>query len=323
MLNPVPLIGLFLIIVLPVSAAPAQSVWFAPHAGRQGSPDFMALFQPEAPWSKAASAIHAFEISDELTYDGSVSGPQLQQMFSNLSERRIDLVVGIGPLPSQGGPGACGYNVEGYGVPNGLLRDTRRIESLGGNVRFYTMDEPVYFGYVFDREGSRVGCHLSIEEVAKQVAGTLKLVRTVFPSVQFGDVEPLMGFNKETWLNDLATWFDAYEAATGGKLAFFRLDIGWDLAWQARIPPLADLLRQKGIPLQVIYNGDDNAKSDETWIASAVEHFQEFEAIMGSAPDAALIQYWQAHPSRALPETDPRTGTWLINRYLEWRQSHR
>jgi hypothetical protein len=317
------LVALAFMGIMVTRTADSTEIWFDPHSGRGDPSDFMGMFRPGAPWQKAASAIKVFEISDELIYNGWVTEADLRQIFSFLTTRRIDLVVGIGALKGSDGSGRCGYNVEGYGLPSGLLHDAQRIKVLGGTVRFFGMDAPVYFGHVFDRDGSRVGCHLTIEEVARQVAGDLKLVRTVFPQVQFGDVEPLMGLDKETWITDLATWFDAYESATGEKLAFFRLDMAWDLRWQERIPALTKLLRQKGIPLQVIYNGDDNAKTDEAWIASAVAHFQEFEASKESAPDAALVQYWQTHPTRVLPETDPRTATWLINRYVQWQQTHR
>jgi hypothetical protein len=302
--------------VVSMQSAQAQSIWFSPWGL---STDYMALFEEDAPWQKAASSIQAFEISDEMTYkwhDG-----DLTKIFADLQRRNIDLVVGIQPLTGQG-PGRCGYHVEGYGTETGPGGDARHISSLGAAPRYYVMDEPLYFGHFFDREGENFGCRLPIAEVAREVGEKFKLVRAVYPQVRFGDVEPLMGF-KDSWLPDLETWFDAYESATGDKLAFFRVDMSWDLNWRERIPALTRLLRKKGIPLQVIYNGNDNLKSDKAWIDSAVANFKAYEAEGRAPPDVAVIQYWTLHPSHLLPETDPRTATWLINRYNEWRQLRR
>jgi hypothetical protein len=317
------LVGLLATGLWLIPAASAQSIWFDPHSGSRGSADFMDLFQSNAPWEKAAAAISIFEISDEITYKHEVTEGQLAQIFSDLRRRNIGLLVGIGPLTGGEHEGLCGYRVEGYNLAKGLLNEAHHIKSLGGEVRYFGMDEPLFFGHVFDRRGDHFGCRLSIVEIARDVADKLRQVRTVFPAVRFGDVEPLMGWSDDTWLSDLATWFDNYEQATGEKLAFFRLDIGWNRPWQKRIPPLARLLREKGIPLQVIYNGDDRAQSDEAWIASAVAHFQEYESDGRSPPDAAVIQYWQVHPSRVLPESDARTATWLINKYADWRRLRR
>ena len=302
------------------NAADTPQIWFAPHSGHEGAVDFLSLFAPDAPWQKAAARIQAFQINDELIYDGSYSDDALRRMFADLRRRGMDLVIEMGAVTGQ--PGKCGYNVEGYGLPDSLRGDAARMKSLGAEPRYFTMDEPLYFGHVFDRDGAKVGCRLPISELAADVAGKLKQARDIFPAVRFGDEEPPTAFDKDTWLTDLATWFDAYEAATGDKLAFFRVDLTWNLPWQARIPALTRLLREKGIPLQVIYNGTGRGTSDEEWIRSAVGNFQAYESDGRSPPDVAVFQYWTPLPSHVLPESDPQTTTWLVNRYIEWRQEH-
>ena len=69
--------------------------------------------------------------------------------------------------------------------------------------------------------------------------------------------------------------------------------MSWDLNWRERIPALTRLLRKKGIPLQVIYNGNDNLKSDKAWIDSAVANFKAYEAEGRAPPDVAVINYEQ------------------------------
>ena len=311
------LVYLLVLGLAPMQSARAESIWFSP---RSEVADLMSLFRPDAPWQKAATAVTAFEISNTFALHSDKAA--LSLIFDDLRRRKIDLVVGLAPLAGPG-PDRCGYNVEGYSASGEPYAVARRVEKLGGKPPFFVMDEPLYFGHTFQRDGEYVGCQLSIEEVARGVAQQLELVRRVYPSARFGDVEPLMGFSGDTWLADFSAWMDAYEEATGDKLAFFRLDIAWNLNWRERMPALTELLSRKGIPLQVIYNGDDNLQSDEKWIASAVAHFEDFEANRQRIPDAAVIQFWQAHPSHLLPETNPGSATWLINRYVQWRGVHR
>jgi len=313
------LMGLLLLTGVIVSRiANAQTIWFGPHSGHEGAADVLSLFEPDAPWQKAASRTRGFQISDELIYDGSYGDGELRKMFNDIRRRGFDLVVEIGAVTGQ--PGKCGYNVEGYGLPESLRGDAARMKTLGAEPRYFVMDQPLYSGHVFDRDGAKVGCQLPISELASDVAKKLRQARDVFPKVRFGDEEPLTAFNKDTWLADLTTWFDAYESATGDKLAFFRLDLEWNRPWRDRIPPLKKLLQEKGIPLQVIYNGTGRGTSDEEWIESAVTNFQSYESEGRGPPDVAVFQYWTPHPSHVLPETDARTATWLVNRYLEWRQ---
>jgi hypothetical protein len=318
-----PHLVLFLAMILaelPATAATAPNIWFSPRWGPDGLPDYMELFQPNAPWQQAASSIQAFEIPGEATYKASEA--DLKTIFSDLRRRKIGLVVGIEPVTGRG-PDKCGHGVEGYGTATGVLGDARRIKSLGADPIYYVMDSPLYFGHYFDRDGKRLGCRLPIDEVAREIGDKFRLVRSVYPTVQFGDVEPVMALGDDTWLADLDTWFDAYQAATRERLAFFRLDMAWDRPWQQRMAALTQLLHTKGIPLQVIYNSSGSAQSDEAWLANAVSNFKKYESNGRPPPDTSLIQFWSPHPSHLLPESDDRTGTWLINRYVEWRQTGR
>jgi len=311
--------GLFAALLLsPFFSMPpacAQTIWFSPRAGPQRVADFMDLFEPNAPWQRAAAHVKVFEISQWMS--AAAPEAELIKIFSDLRRRHIAL--GVGLLPLSPGPNGAGKGIEGYSAPGQPLRDAKRLKALGADVAYYGFDEPLYFGHEFKGTKKLIPCHSPIADIAKDVALKVKQVRTVFPAVPVGDVEPFPV--SDTWLAKLAQWFDAYEAATGEKLAFFRLDMQWQAPWQAQIPALAELLRRKGIPLQVIYNGSGNAASDEEWIAQAIKHFQEFESEGRPVPDAVAIQCWTPRPSRLLPETDPRTLTSLINEYVKWKRS--
>lgn len=295
-------------------SAHAQSIWLAPRYGAQGAVDFMDLFRPDAPWKRAASHVKAFEFSVRLQTLGSDS--ELSQIMADLRRRRIDLVLDM--LPNPGGKEVCGHNVESYSSPGQSLVLAKKIKSLGGEPGFYHMDEPLFYGHVYDGQNA---CHSSIAQIARDVAITIRQIRTIFPAAKIGDVEPIMGFPEATWRDDIEQWIEAYQRATGERLASFCVDITWNAPWQHRMQQLEALLKAKGIELHVIYNGNGNDRSDEEWVAHAVQHFQEFESTVARVPDVVQFMSWVAHPTRVLPESDPRTMTGLVDRYLDWKMS--
>ncbi len=209
------------------------------------------------------------------------------------------------------------------------MKFAQRLKAAGITPQFFGMDEPLYFGHVFVSQGNRIGCRSPISEVARNVANTVRQMRSVFPGVRFGDTEPLTfrpgdtWYQNNQWLVDLGEWLDAYEAEVGDKLAYLRLDLWWNMPWREHMPALSELLRRKGVPLQVIYNGDGRAKTDEAWIDSAIANFKAFESGAWPKPAAAVFQYWTPHPSRVLPEGDPLSATGLVNRYVRWQQTGR
>jgi hypothetical protein len=221
----------------------------------------------------------------------------------------------------------CGVGVEGYAAPGDSLLLARKVKRLGGEIDYFGMDEPLYYGHDFDRYDDKNrnpahrGCHLTISEVAGDVAARLKQVRSVFPNVKVGDAEPFTEFPDSQWETELSNWFDAFHGATGEPLAFFGLDLIWVKPWQSRMPKLVALLRSKGVPLHVIYDGSSVAGSNAVWISQAVQRFQQFEGELGIKPDGAVLQSWAAWPSRALPETDPNTMTGFVLQYVNWKRS--
>lgn len=312
----------FLLLMEPASA---QSIWFTPAPRLEQNADYMALFQPNAPWQQVASKVAVFAVGGRFVF--TAPDDVLRQIFDDVKRRGIALHIGILALtPPDGvyGPGGCAYRVEGYGGPP-MLRIAQRLKSLGAEPKFFGMDEPLYHGHVL-RDGIR-GCNSSITDIARDVAGKFKAARQVFPNARFGDVEPLTfdprnpWFRDDQWLHDLSEWFDAYEAETGDKLAYFRLDLWWNMAWQPHMQALADLLKRKGIPLQVIYNASGKQPTDTAWMESAASHFKEFESGPWPKPDAAVFGYWTEPPTHVLPESDPTSATGLIKQYLRWHQT--
>ncbi len=181
------------------------------------------------------------------------------------------------------------------------------------------MDEPLYYGHLFAGQGTTRGCQASILQVAGDVARAVRQVRSVFPDARIGDVEPLAGLAGESGPGAVGEWLGAFEAVTGERLAFLRLDVDWRAPWPTDLGAIASVLKAKGVPLQVIFSGNDHDRSEVAWIASANDHVQAYDAANLPPPDAAVLQTWVPSPSRVLPETDETRLTgfarWHLRRH--------
>jgi hypothetical protein len=294
----------------------AQDIWFVPKSGRAPVADFMALFEPDAPWKSAASHVAVFGMGLPPPKTPGAD-EKLTQIFADLRRRNIGLSITLAPLssthPTADGQ-RCGYHVEGYGAETGPLHDAQWIKSLGGEPQYFEMDEPLYFGHVYTGPNA---CSSTIDEIVDDVAKQVRRIKSIFPNAKIGDGEPA-GFPSETWLDDVENFITKFHAVTGQDLAFFRLDVGWGYAWRDKVQALSRVLRRHGIPLQVIYNGSGRDKTGQEWIEHAIEHAKEFERIV--VPDAVSIQCWTTYPDHLLPETDRSALTSLINRYVEWKK---
>jgi hypothetical protein len=287
-------------------------IWFTPmdpivrpplHAG--GAVDYMALFAPDAPWPRAAAHIQVFSLYPQFVGWG--SDADLVTVFRGLAARHIALAAELGMFAGR-------HGVEGCDGDN-AARYVRRIKRLGGDLRYIAMDEPLYFGHEFAGKNST---RVSIPAVAANVAANIAAVRQVFPDVQVGDVEPLSNFaTTPGLLQEMSEWIDAFQAAAGRPLAFVRADLLWTKPWQDRADGVAQIVRSKGLPFGIIYDGDYHETSDAAWLASARGHYEAFESGGRPAPDEVAIQTWMPLPTHVLPETSPTAFTHLVDEYVD------
>ena len=135
------------------------------------------------------------------------------------------------------------------------------------------------------------------------------------------DIEPCSSLNDDNRIEELSEFLSAFRRADGQPFAAVHLDIAWwQPSWQERARSVTDSLRGIAEPVGVIYNGNPDDKTDPAWLNSAREHFREYEALAGSPPDQAVLQSWERHPMRVLPETDPTAFTSLI---IDYERSHK
>lgn len=293
-------------------------IWFAPldqefrpNLNGGGSVDYMDLFRPDAPWPNAASRVNVFNLNG--WFIGHASDSDIQTAVSWLRQHRMKIATNLGLLTARE---TCGKGIEGYSS-NYSLFVVSRLKRLGGYLDYIQMDEPLWFGH--EPEAAPTACHLSIEQVAQNVASSSQRIRAIFPEVKIGDVEPISNFPRSDWLDHINDWASAYHTVTGQPLAFIAADVDWRKPWLQRARSMGVDLRQIGLRFGMIYNGSGRDKSDASWVTMAQQSFQTFEAEDAQRPDLAIFMSWMHYPIHVLPETSTTAMTHLINAYAEYR----
>jgi hypothetical protein len=147
------------------------------------------------------------------------------------------------------------------------------------------------------------------------------VVRKYFPNAQIGTDEVVT--KDRAWVDELAAWTDAYRQATGENLAYLHADLTWKPGSAQNLAPLARALKQRHVPLGVIYDADAansfKSSSDEDWSRNTISHFAEVESEVGVHPDHAVIETWVKFPTRMLPESEPGTLTNVVLQYIQRR----
>ena len=300
------------------SGAGRPELWFSPlpamplQAGRDyvGSDDFMELFDNNAPWNASASVITVFKLYGDWVEYFATDG-QLSQVVSNLKMRGIALAVEAGPLTATA---ACGRGVESFNPVNGTMKILGRIAKAGGNVTYIAMDEPFYFAHYYQGENA---CKWSVDKVASELHSYANNVRSKYPWIRIGDIEPLVqGIDVGTY----ESWLDAYREASGSYFAFFHADVGWARAdWPVSVAQLETYSHGKGMTFGMIYDGVGFDGSDSEWISQTESRMTTLESEHDTVPDQAVIQSWSDHPDHNLPESDNLTLTHLVLWYSRGR----
>ncbi len=279
-----------------------------------GSVDYLDLFAPGAEWSTASSRIQVFKMYPEMLstiFPGNFSDATLQQIFSYLDGHRIALAVEFPPLTPSA---TCGMGVEGFAGETALPIATR-IQRLGGNLQYLAFDEPFFHGSALYTGPN--GCQWTTQQIAANALQSVAQVKTVFPNVIVGDIEPVPAGSD--WLSEYTAGMDAWRAAAGAPFAFFHCDIDWQDDWGPSVESLREALQQRGIPFGMIYNGSTADLSDTQWMSDAENHYAEWEAQGGTIPSHVIFQSWNAYPRHVLPESDPTALTYLIDSYFRER----
>ena len=269
--------------------------------------DYMDLFKPDAPWKKAASGLAVFKFGTRFVLHA--DDAELRTVIDDLKRRHIAFAVELGVLES-GGPGTCGYGVEGYGNPTAVESVAKRVKALGGQIDYVAMDEPVWFGHIVDKVSKSAGrgCQYSVPEIAEKTAAKIAVLRRYFPDIKVGDIEPISARapGGPQSIEDILTFEDLLRQKTGAAPVFFHADMAWAFqGWQPLLETLAARLRVSGVRFGVICDGDATAGGNEAWVDQALQRCRAVAANPRTRPDDFISQSWEPLPTKMLPETDP------------------
>jgi hypothetical protein len=275
--------------------------------------DYMDLFKPDAPWSKAARTVKVFMINGGLVMHQ--SDEELQAVFADLKRRNIALAIEMGLLSGKDSAGrqACGVGVEGFAAPDNAKVVANRIQKAGGVLAYVAMDEPLWYAHHFSGKNA---CGWTMEDVARDIVPRLAALREKFPAVQIGDVEPVGTAQPADWVEQIAQWTQVYRKVTGEPLGFFHADVAWNGPWQQQLPAVKSRIGAAGLKFGIIYDGGGGKQeSDAVWTREAEQRFRNVESDPSMIPDHAIIQTWARWPKKMLPEDQPGTLTNLVLEY--------
>lgn len=269
--------------------------------------DFMELFQPRAPWAVAASGTQVFKISTQFILRGTED--QIRTLVVGLRQRHIALGVELGLLEARAGD--CGAGSEGYGSPLAVEALAKRLSGLGGQLDYVDMDEPITWGHSKPSEPGKLRCQASVESLVDQTLPKIAVLQRYFPQVRIGMIDAVNS-RLPAQNQAIIAFIDRLHGKGGFKLTHFHADVAWNSAY---LPLLADLMRRlraRGIRVGVDFDGDLEAKTDASWIASALDHYRLTMNDPATRADDLIFGTWSPLPHRMLPETDPAAWTYAL-----------
>ena len=290
-------------------------IWFGPldpwswdqYFPGQGPFDYYNLFTAGAPWQTASDAVHVIRLYP-VWLESDASPAEIKTVLDDIASRGMAISYEAGPLTET--PLCNAATVEGFwGVP-AAQAITKRIADAGGTLYSMDLEHAFDAGTYYD-----ANCFMSPAEIAADAARTIAAVRAVFPDVKIGSIE-----TADLDPGAVSTWLAAYAEVMGEELDYFHLDINFSrVDWAARALEIERVVRSRGIEFGIIYFGNHDDASDESWLVHTEQRFVEYEVLAGGSPDHVIFQSWHMHPQALLPETQPGTFTNLVLRYLRSR----
>jgi hypothetical protein len=291
----------------PVVAADREGVGEDPR-GTYAANDFMDLFQPNAPWTRAASTIQVFQVSTQFLHRSTEE--QLSTVINDLRRRHIALGVSAEIMVDDPAH-PCGAGVPGH-TSNTVWRTVvGRLARLGGKIDYVSFDGAVAFGHNNILK-KNTACNYTIEDLVRNIAPQIELIKDAFPDVRFGDDEPVNGLTIGK-MDDSLQFAKEFFRQTGVRLSFMTADIIWfEPTFRTQLVEWRRRLHEEGIIYGLYDNGSAVDKSDLEWTRHAIERYGIVTNDPAIKPDNYVIYSWMQHPARFLPETQPGTLTSVV-----------
>lgn len=255
-----------------------------------------------------------------------VSDDVLRGFFELLREHRVALGMEM-PVLSKNNWNNCGSTTEGFTTRSQIDGWMRKIKKNGGELSRLAMDEPLFYGHVYDGDAQhRTACHVPIAELAKDAADNLRGVREIFPGVHIGDIEPVSfsDAGPSPSRADLSEWFAAFREAWGTPIEFFHYDF---LSSARAVDGLGEYVKFVGgqVPNQgFILDAAPGIESDSEWFQSAMGRADMMMPFVRSIDADIIIQDWKPFPRKLYPASAPDSFLgFYAARLQRIKESHR
>jgi hypothetical protein len=272
--------------------------------------DFMELFKSGSSWARASARVQVFKVSTQFLHRS--SDEQLATVVQYLRSHHIALALEAEIMVTSV---RCGNGIPGFTTTNVIQKAVDRVRSVGGQIDYVAFDEPMAFGRAHRRPGQ---CGFSIEQLVQNIEPNIRTIKTAFPNVVFGDIEPVTDATLTPgYLDSMLEFARVFHEQTGEKLAFLQADIIWQNRWQPQLLEWRTRLRAAGMKFGVIVDGDPADRSDSEWAALAISRYRLVMSNPQTLPDEVVFQSWQKLPNRFLPDNVPGTLTNIVLQSLE------
>lgn len=266
--------------------------------------EFPKLFYETNNWQGARAKLSVLKIADHLLLKNKDT-LDLSNMVARLKEWDVALAFETGAVKWWG----CTASVT-FGVTKQAID---LIRSKGGEVRLVAMDEPLT---------QSAACGYTDGDTLRETVSYVSLLKTAFPGLVVGDIEPWPYFRKER----LVSWIDSFRQISGAHFDFLHLDvdlarvrsISQDMALLSELPEISSACSARGIPFGVIFwqanvqlpVGSNRAFYENTLYWARLAHSV-------CKIDHAIVQTWETYPDSTVPDSELYTFTSLVKDYAQ------
>ncbi len=288
--------------VKPAGAAVPKkyTLWLCPHPFIAGTTfngvfDFYFLFDTYYPqWPNIRSHVEVFAFYQyQFEPDtGVFTNAQIQTIVDKLSQSGINMAFESGAVKE--------WSPDGTIAALNTNAAINRVESLGGNVRFIAMDEPLWAGQFILGE--------PLDNTINGVVNYMNRVKSSHPDVLIGDIVAYPSLPMVTTIS----YLEGLKQRTGKWLPFVQLDVdlndlkkrGLDLS---EIIDLRAFCASHGIEFGIIFTHNElEASSNLDYYNGTLLWAASINSLMGM-PDQVISQSWQDKPDYCIPENSSYT----------------